>query len=116
MNSIQGLLLAIGWFLIRFGLPLLLTLILIYSFSKLDSRWRDEAIEQRNKAGYDQIIPSIRCWVFHDCPPEKREKCPAFQEKNVPCWQLFRDQYGVLKQGCLDCDVFTGATVPLSRR
>lgn len=116
MSTNEGLFLAIGWVLLRFGLPLLVTLLLIVLFSRLDSRWREDALSQKQAQVKDQILPTIKCWVFQDCPPEKRETCPAYQEKNIPCWQQFRDAYGVLQDGCLDCDVFRGATVPIPRQ
>ncbi len=111
MDSAQGLLLALSWFLLRFGLPILITVLFIFLFSRLDSRWKEQALARRKELVQDQVIPLIKCWVFHDCPPEKRENCPAYQEKQIPCWQVFRDQYGTLKDGCLGCEVFS--TVPL---
>ena len=110
MDSTQGLWLTISWFLLRFGLPVLLTMVLIVLFSKIDSRWRDEALAQRENLVQDGVISLINCWVFNDCPPEKREKCPAYQENYISCWQVFRDNYGTLREGCLDCKVFTEVT------
>jgi hypothetical protein len=112
MDTTQGFLLAASWFLLRFGLPILFTLILIIIFSKIDSRWRDQALANKKVMFQDQVIPMIKCWVFNDCPPEKREKCPAYQEKNIPCWQGFRDQYGTLRDGCLGCEVFKQGPLP----
>ena len=113
METTQGLLLAITWFMFRFGLPLVITLVLIGVFSKLDSRWKEEALSMRKNLVHEQVIPMIKCWVFQDCPPERREKCPAFQQKQIPCWQTFRDKYGTLKDGCLSCDVFKEVPLPI---
>jgi len=112
METTQGLLLAISWFLLRFGLPVIVTLILIAAFSKLDSRWKEEALSRRVDLVQEQVIPMIKCWVFHDCPSERREICPAYQQKQIPCWQTFRDKYGTLKDGCLGCDVFNEIPLP----
>jgi hypothetical protein len=113
MSSTQGLLFALSWFLMRFGLPILFTTLLIILFSRLDSRWKEQALSRRKQLVQDQVIPMIKCWVFNDCPPEKRENCPAYKEKQVPCWQVFRDQYGTLKDGCLGCDVFRSVPLPI---
>ncbi len=113
METSQGLLLAIGWFVLRFGLPVLVTGLLIRIFSSLDSRWKEEALSARKDLIREQVIPMMKCWVFNDCPPEKRRDCPAYHEKYVPCWQVFRDSFGNMQDGCLGCDVFRKAPLPI---
>lgn len=113
MDTAQGLLLAIGWVLLRFGLPVLVTGLLIWIFSRLDSRWKEDALSGRKAMIRDGVIPLMKCWVFRDCPPEKRRDCLAFQEKYVPCWQVFRDANGNLQNKCLGCDVFRKAPLPI---
>ncbi len=115
MDSTQGLLLAISWFLLRFGLPLLVTILFIVLFSRLDSRWREQALSIRNESVREQVIPLIKCWVFNDCPPEKRQACPAYQDKHIPCWQVFRDEYGTLQEDCLGCDIFKEVPLPIGK-
>ena len=113
MDSSHGLLLAIGWALLRFGLPVLVTGLLIRVFSRLDSRWKDEALSRRKDMIRDRVIPMMKCWIFNDCPPEKRRDCPAYKEKYLPCWQVFRDTYGSLQSECFGCDVFRNAPMPI---
>jgi len=109
MESFQGFLLAAGWFVARFGLPVLATLGVCWLFKRIDTRWQAEGEAFRRETGADILAPSNRCWVLNDCPPEKRENCKAYKEKNIPCWQHFRAQNGELKERCLGCDVFLGA-------
>lgn len=113
MNTSQGLLFAISWFALRFGLPILLTGLLIWVLARLDSRWQKEAIRRRKKLVQEGVMPMVKCWVLNDCPPEKRQGCRGFQEKYLPCWQVFRDASGNVQERCLVCDVFRKAPVPV---
>jgi hypothetical protein len=114
MDTVQGLLLAIGWFLLRFGLPIIVTVVVCRLFMKIDERWQSEATTYREKAGVEKLIPTVRCWVFNDCPEEKREKCPAYQEQHIPCWQHFRSKNAELKETCIGCGVFRGVPIPVT--
>lgn len=114
MDTTQGLLLAIGWFLLRFGLPILLTVLVIWFFRRLDARWQAEAQESKASVSLENLVPVIKCWVLNDCPEERREQCKAYQNQDVPCWQNFRAVDGALKESCLGCGVFRGAPVPIS--
>jgi hypothetical protein len=109
MESIQGFLLAVGWFLLRFGLPVIATLAVCWLFKKIDARWQSEGEAFRKELGIENLVPAIRCWVLNDCPPEKRENCRAYLDKNTPCWQHFRAKSGELKESCIGCGVFRGA-------
>jgi hypothetical protein len=46
------------------------------------------------------------------CSEEKRQNCPAFSQTGVPCWQVFRTKNGLLKEACLECEVFRQAPIP----
>ncbi len=112
MNTFEGFLLALGWFVLRFGLPVLATVLICRFFQRLDARWQAEAAKYQQINREKGLVPAIRCWVFNDCPEEQRAGCQAYQEQHVPCWQHFRAEGGELKEGCLGCGVFRGATVP----
>lgn len=97
--------------LLRFVIPILLTIVVVLLLRRLDARWQDEAearIEERMS-----LVPQIRCWVLNDCPDEQRERCPAYAQTNKPCWHVFRDGNGRMREKCLDCHVFRTAPVPL---
>jgi hypothetical protein len=114
VETAQGLLLAIGWFLLRFGLPVIVTALAIGYFKRLDARWQAEAQEYKERSGFENLVPVVRCWLFNDCPEEQRQKCPAYQDQKKPCWQHYRAIDGSLKESCLGCSVFKGALVPVS--
>lgn len=112
MTTLQGLFLAIGWVLLRFGLPVLVTVILYQVFKYIDQRWQAQAGEFRRKTGLNSLTPAMRCWALKKCPLEQREKCAAYRQKEVPCWQVFRSTDGQLKEACLECEVFRGVPIP----
>jgi len=108
------LLLAIFWFVMRFGLPVILTTLVIWLFRRLDDRWQAEAQVFQQRGAARSLVPAIRCWVLNDCPEERRQNCVAYQNQDIPCWQNFRAIDGSLKEKCLGCGVFRGAPVPVS--
>jgi hypothetical protein len=112
MDPLEGFLLAIGWFLLRFGLPIAATVLLCWFFKRLDAKWQAEADIYRQDIGLESHRPSIRCWLFNKCSEEKRSKCIAYQNSQIPCWQHFRGASGELKEECIGCGVFRGFPKP----
>ncbi|HBX68930.1 MAG TPA: hypothetical protein DEH25_05995 [Chloroflexi bacterium] len=112
METWQGLFLAIGWFVLRFGVPLVGTILMIYFFKWLDRRWQIESMDRRASMGAEAMLPIIQCWAMDTCPAEKCQSCVAFQNQGTPCWQHFRAGDGSLKDECLGCKVFLGVSAP----
>lgn len=101
--------------LLRFGLPIAVTALVVWILRTLDARWQAEAEKVRvrpHSLGAD--VRQVRCWETRDCPPEKRDSCPALSQPEKPCWQIFRDDQGRLLEPCLDCEVFREAPVLLA--
>lgn len=113
MDTYDGFLIAIGWFLLRFGLPILATVLICWFFKRLDSRWQAEGEYYRKNLGIEKPAVTVRCWLFNDCPDEKLAQCKAYQEQNIPCWQHFRGKNGLLKEDCIGCGVFRGIPKPV---
>jgi len=108
MDELIAMLLVIAGLLLRIGIPIVVTAILVYALRRLDQKWQQEAEQvTRSEIGQISIFSQIRCWATHNCPQENRDKCPAFLENNTPCWQVYRDGSGDLRQKCLDCPVFS---------
>ncbi len=97
--------------LVRFVIPIILTVAAIWFFRKLDKRWKAEAEELTRRQMALATAQRTPCWVQKQCSPEKRETCPAYVQKDAACWQVMRDKDGNLKLDCLDCGVFRN--VPL---
>lgn len=109
METIYTLIAFVGGILIRFGIPLIITLVAIYLLRRLDAHWRAEA---QQKPVYEPTeLP--HCWEIKGCSPEKRAQCEGFVHAGEqPCWQTYRAENGYLKEACLDCSVFRSAPIP----
>ncbi len=93
--------------LLRFGIPVLLTVGVVYLLRKLDARWQKDSQDRLAEAV--SLVPTIRCWLLKDCPQERMEQCPVYKQGGKPCWQFFRGPHGLLREKCLGCDVFHDA-------
>lgn len=103
LNAVVALMIGI---LLRFGIPLLITVVVVWSLKRLDARWQAEIEERRIRSVEGVVVQEIKCWDLQDCPEIKREECVAFQNSGIPCWQHFRNGNGELREDCLECEVF----------
>jgi hypothetical protein len=116
MENLITTLTIFGGLLLRIGIPVGLTAFLVYLFNRLDARWKVEA-ENIRRAEVKRMLSaddSSRCWNINKCAEKNREKCPAYLQKDSPCWQVYRSQDGFMKERCLTCKVFKSAPVPLA--
>jgi hypothetical protein len=112
MNALDPnvLLTVVVGLLLRFGIPIVLTVLAAWGLRRLDQRWQAQAEHARPAPlGLGAAPAEVRCWEQTDCPPEKHEGCPAFLRPSVPCWQVFREKSGELPTDCLRCGVFLHA-------
>lgn len=93
--------------LLRIGVPVAVSAVILYLLKRLDRRWQREA----------RVTPAIPrgkpCWEVKGCSKAQVKNCPAAAQPRVPCWQVFRGKDGVLKEACLDCSVFRQTPVPV---
>ncbi len=114
MQGLTESLAVILGFVLRLGIPFLVTLFFVRLLRRLDERWqREGAVEVSEAFREAPLFSALRCWIANDCPPEQQENCPAFIEAVRPCWQVYREN-GSVKQECLECEVFQQAPVPVS--
>ena len=93
--------------LLRLGIPVGVTVLLLVWLHRLDKRWQKEALAL-------PVVPAGKpCWEIKGCSEEKKKACPAAAQAKTPCWQVFRTKDGVMKEACLGCDVFRRAPVPV---
>lgn len=114
MDWIQQALAAVatGLFL-RFALPILVTAGLVLWLRWLDARWQRDAHRYVDQSG-GLRLDVLPCWKIMGCSRADRKNCAAYQDPNTPCWQVFRDSQGHLKETCLGCEVFRRSAVPVS--
>jgi len=99
--------------LLRYGVPIGITALVVLMLKKLDARWQEQAelrIAPRTSLGAE--VRQVRCWETTECSRDQRENCPAYTEPDVPCWQVFRKRDSCLRQECFRCEVFLEAPVP----
>lgn len=115
MDEITAMLIFFAGVLIRIGIPVLLTVALIWAFGKLDARWkREAALHKSERPALALQVRNSGCWQTRGCSEEGRKRCPAYAQPDLPCWQVFRKDDGRLKERCIGCQVFANAPVPVS--
>jgi hypothetical protein len=99
-------------FLLRIGIPLLLTYLFGKYLQRLDEKWRTEGLEQIEKIRQTRTgLPAGRCWEIRGCSPEVRDGCPAYLGTTA-CWEIFRSN-GQLNKKCAGCEVVKQALTPV---
>nr|MBI2904230.1 hypothetical protein [Chloroflexota bacterium] len=98
--------------MLRFGIPLLITTVLVWALRRLDAHWQAEAEETWRMSLAAAAELRTPCWKTRQCSPEARAACPVYGRIDLPCWQLRRQATGRLPAACLDCVVFRNALVP----
>ena len=111
--TLSGLAAVLLGILLRFVLPIALTLLVVWYFRRLDAKWQLEAQQQLRARLVLAAANRTPCWEQRQCSVERRADCPAYQSSPLPCWQVFRDQEGRLREACMECDVFLSAPVPV---
>ena len=111
MESLIAFALMVLGLLIRFGLPILMTALVIVGLRRLDEIWQSSASEPSLAIARINVENS-GCWINKNCSEEQRKRCPAYQQQGMPCWQVMRDDHGQMKAACLGCEVFKSAPVP----
>ena len=113
MNEFSVILTLIAGFLLRFGIPIGITALLVYALRRLDQKWQREVeLAAQPELVQVSLFDKIRCWATNECSQEIRETCPAFIESGRPCWQVHRDVSGEMQPKCLECPVFQAAPIP----
>jgi hypothetical protein len=106
-----------GFFLVRLGVPLAITLTVAYWLRSVDAKWQAEAqarwetaqpenepaAERETKGGE---VAGNPCWDLKGCPQSARTRCPAYRRPEVPCWLARCRAEGRLPASCAHCALF----------
>jgi len=99
--------------LLRIGIPVGVTAVLIRWLRSLDTQWQEQASREGAAMGLRQVV-NCGCWKTMNCSAEKRSQCPAYARQEIPCWQVSRSKNGALQEKCLDCRVLKEAAIPVT--
>jgi hypothetical protein len=111
MDGINAFLAIVIGLVLRLGLPIAGTVLVVYLLQKLDRRWQVQAEAATARAL--EVPAGQHCWERHNCAIETRQTCPAFLHPEQPCWQVHRGANGDLLSRCLACELFAQAGVPV---
>jgi len=59
--------------------------------------------------GIKMLLEYTPCWKITNCPAATREKCSAYQDRTIPCWQLTGDVCAREHKRCEGCEVYIKA-------
>lgn len=113
MDTVYPYLTVVIGTVLRLGLPILLTIAVIYLLSQLDKSWTSKALRE-GAVPASAFAHNTGCWDVKGCSHEQREHCDAYAHPETPCWQHYRNSNGELREGCIGCDVFRKAPIPVA--
>lgn len=104
-------------FALRLGAPIVVTAAIVWGLRRLDARWQAEAEAQHASravaaglvsatATTSALAAGRPCWELNNCPPEKRQHCPACTLTDLPCWMARLRADGRLPGRCYGCALF----------
>jgi hypothetical protein len=112
MSPVEWVLATVGGLILRIGIPVMITVLVIHFLRQLDENWKHQT--ETKKAEALQTKPkNVGCWELNGCSAEKKSICPAYAQPEKPCWQVFRSTNGQLREGCIGCQVFKQALAPV---
>ena len=91
-------------FVLRIGVPLLITILIGRGLRKLDAKWKEDGQKVRiqDLSISDRTIDRMTCWEFFDCSEEKRKNCKMYDQTGVLCWEICQ-KIGEEPSECLAC-------------
>ena len=108
----ETILVMIGLFLLRLGVPLAITLAVGYWLRRLDAKWEAEAAAQRIQEEQPTELKALKtaerpCWEEKGCDEARRAQCPACKFLDIPCWAARLRATGSLPAECPSCARFS---------
>ncbi len=87
MGVLEILTIILG-FILRVGVPLGITFLFVWLLKRLDTSWKVEAEKEHRRLLGEGA--QAHCWEYYGCAPHRRQKCPAFNNQENPCWENFK--------------------------
>ena len=117
MNAILETVALTVLFVLRLGIPIAVTGMVVWALRRLDARWQDEAAAHqasRAVAAGDLAATAVLsplaaeqpCWQLNHCSAAQRGHCPACAALDIPCWMARLRADGKLPARCYGCALF----------
>lgn len=117
MTPTSEILALTGLFLLRIGVPLAVTALIVWGLKSLDARWQAEAEARQASAvvSAGRALPAAYkapqaaqtpCWSLRNCAESRQAGCAACKEPGLPCWMARLRADGRLPSGCYGCALF----------
>lgn len=94
--------------MVKLGLPVAVLFALGYSLYRRHPKaglWQVEWVSPY-WGGADSRRSRRACWQVRSCPPEVRERCPAYRQPEVPCWRAVKvASGGHIQSRCFECSL-----------
>jgi hypothetical protein len=125
MDKFEATAALVGLFALRCILPLAFTIALGYLMNRVADRWQAEdaarvaavARPRPRRAplpARQQPVITISCWLLNNCSPERRAKCPAYNNPRVACWAARSAAGGQMPAKCATCPIYAHAHVVIA--
>jgi hypothetical protein len=114
MDGFDEILVILGMFFLRLGVPILISIVIGYLLRRLDDRWEAEA---QQEAIQRKKLTAARkaCWEEKGCSEERRARCPASRVTDIPCWLARMRAENRLPALCTSCPRYTDKTTTATR-
>jgi hypothetical protein len=113
MEGMYEVLVIIGMFFVRLGLPVVIFIVIGYLLRRLDSRWEEEAKAQPETIRRLQAARAQRpCWEEKGCSEEAMARCAAYKHADIPCWLARLRAERRLPTECSNCARYTHKPAP----
>jgi hypothetical protein len=105
-----------GMFLLRLGVPLVITFAVAYFLRRLDAKWQAETlVEWEANQSPEAVVTKVNlskvgdqpCWSLKGCDETVRANCAAPKQPSIPCWLARRRSEGKLPAECYNCAQFS---------
>ena len=117
MSSVPEIAAVVGLFVLRVGVPLAITGVIVWSLRHLDARWQADAEARQAAADVSAgLVPPAAlkapqavmtpCWQLRNCSEASRAGCAACKEPGLPCWMACLRADGRLPGPCYGCALF----------
>jgi hypothetical protein len=119
-DPVEEVLVVVGMFLLRLGVPLAITLAVGYGLRRLDAKWQAEALArwEADDPSQKEIVEALKsvgmerfCRKKEEYDEIRRTLDPDCALLDIPCWVARMRATGRLPEECYNCELFAASLV-----